>query len=161
MDLGNYCFYLKYVLSYFKPDQEYTDEIYIDHWKNLKPQKVEPQIADHEKTYTPMPTLNSPIEDLVKHEPHATFPDLAKTSNNHKSLFNLTISTKVPEIYKPLILPPIFQALPANLANKLPRFDGESSKVTAEEHIQNLENLLDLFEIGEDDVRITMFALSL
>ena len=87
------------------------------------------------------------MEDLVKHEPHATFPDLAETSNSNKSLFTLPISTKVPERYKPLILPPIFQALLENLANKLPRFDGEKSKVTAEEHIQNIENLLDLFEI--------------
>ena len=101
------------------------------------------------------------MENLGKHEPYATFPALTETSNSHKSLFTLPIPTKVPERYKPLILPPIFQALPTNLANKLPRFDGESSKVTIEEHIQNLENLLHLYEIEEDDVRIRMFALSL
>ena len=87
------------------------------------------------------------MENLVKNEPHATFPTLAETSNNHKYLFTLPISTNVLERYKPMVLPPIFQALPANLQNKLPRFDGESSKVTAEEHIQNLENLLEIFEI--------------
>ena len=101
------------------------------------------------------------MEDLVKHEPHVTFPALAETSNNHKYIFTLPIPTKVPEIYKPLVFPPILWALPANIANKLPRFDGESSKATAKEHIQNLENLLDLFEIGEDDVCIRMFSLSL
>ena len=140
-------FIYNYVLSYFKPDQENTDEIYIYHWKDLKPRKAKPQILDHDQSYTPMLTPDSPVEDLVKHEPHATFPPLAETSNILKSLFTLPIPTKVLEIYKPLIFPRIFQALPANLANKLPRFDGESSKVTAEENIQNLENLLDLYEI--------------
>ena len=108
-----------------------------------------------------MLTLDSPMENLVKHEPHATFPTMAETSNSHKSLFTLPISTKVLERYKPLVLPPIFQALPANIQNKLPRFDGESSKVTAEEHIQNIEDLFDLYEIEEDDVCIRMFSLSL
>ena len=101
------------------------------------------------------------MENLAKHEPHATFPTLSETSNSHKSLFTLSISTKDPERYKPLVLPPILQALPANLQNKLPRFDGESSKVTAEEHARKLEDLLDLYDIEEYDVRIRMFALSL
>ena len=108
-----------------------------------------------------MLTPNSPVEDLVKHEPHDTFPTLSENSNSHKSLLTLPIPTKVQERYKPLILPPIFQALPANIANRLPIYDGENSKVTAEEHIQNLENLLDLFEVEEYDVCIIMFALSL
>ena len=101
------------------------------------------------------------MEDLVKHKPHATFPPPVETSKNHKYLFTLPIPTKVPEIYKPLILPPIFQALPTNIANKLPIFDGESSKVTSEEHIKNLENLFDLYEIEEDDLCIRIFSLSL
>ena len=154
-------FIYNYVLSCFKPNQEYIDDIYTDHWKYLKPQKDEPQIADLEQNYTSVPTPDTPVEDLVKHEPHSTFPTLSETWNSHKSLFALPIPTKLSERYKPLIFPPILQALPANLANKLPRFDGEDSKVTAEEHIQNLENLLDLFEIEEDDVHIRMFALSL
>ena len=68
-----------HVLSCFKPDQEYTNEIYTDHWKYIKPKKAKPQIADLEQTYTPMPTSDSPVEDLVKHEPHVTFPALTKT----------------------------------------------------------------------------------
>ena len=96
-------FIYTYVLSYFKPDQEYIDEIYIYHWKYLKPKKVEPQISDHEQTYTPVLTPDSPVENLVKHEPHATFLALVETSNIHKSLFTLPIPTKVPERYKPLI----------------------------------------------------------
>jgi hypothetical protein len=43
----------------------------------------------------------------------------------------------------------------------LPRFDGENVKITAEKHIQNLEDFLDLFEVEEDDVCIRMFSLSL
>ena len=125
-------FIYNYVLSYFQPNQEYIDEIYIDHWKDLKPRKAKPQISDHEQAYTPVLTPDSPMENLAKHEPHATFPTLAETSNNHKSLFTLLISTKVSERYKPLVLRPIFRALPANIQNKLPRFDGESSKVIAE-----------------------------
>ena len=108
-----------------------------------------------------MLTTDSSVENLVKHHSHATFLALAETSNSHESLFTLPIPTKVPERYKPMILPPIFQALPANLANKRPSFDGESSKFTAKEHIQNLENLLDLSKIEEDNVHIIMFSLSL
>ena len=72
-------FIYNYVLSYFEPDQEYTDEIYIDHWKDLKPRKSKPQISDHEEAYTPVLTPDSPMENLAKHEPHATFPTLAET----------------------------------------------------------------------------------
>ena len=49
-------FIYNYVLSYFKPDQEYTDEIYICYWKNLKPLKIKSQILDHDQSYTPVPT---------------------------------------------------------------------------------------------------------
>ena len=41
-------FIYNYVLSYFEPDQEYTDAIYIDHWKYIKPWKDKPQISEHE-----------------------------------------------------------------------------------------------------------------
>jgi hypothetical protein len=34
-------------------------------------------------------------------------------------------------------------------------------KITAEKHIQSLEDFLDLFEVEEDDVCIRMFSLSL
>ena len=106
-----------------------------------------------------MPTPDTPVEDLVKHEPHATFLAPVETSNSHKYLFALPIPKKVPDRYMPLFLPSILQALPANLTKELPRFDGENSKDTAEKHIPNLEDLLDLFEVGEYDVRIRIFAL--
>jgi hypothetical protein len=43
----------------------------------------------------------------------------------------------------------------------MPRFDGENVKITAEKHIQNIEDFLDLFEVEDDDVCIIMFSLSL
>jgi hypothetical protein len=58
-------------------------------------------------------------------------------------------------------LPPILHDLPVNYINNLPRFDGENVKITAEKHIQNLEDFLDLYEVEDDDVCIRMFALSL
>jgi hypothetical protein len=58
-------------------------------------------------------------------------------------------------------LPPILHDLPVNYINNLPRFDGENGKITAEKHIQNLEDFLDLYEVEDDDVCIRMFALSL
>jgi hypothetical protein len=57
-------------------------------------------------------------------------------------------------------LPPILHDLPVNYINNLPRFDGENEKITAEKHIQNLEDFLDLYEVEDDDVCIRMFALS-
>ena len=87
------------------------------------------------------------MENPEKHEPHATSPALAEISNGYKPPFVLPIPVKVPDIYKPLVFPPILHDLPANFINNLPRFDGESAKVTAEKHIQNLEDFLDLFEV--------------
>jgi hypothetical protein len=34
-------------------------------------------------------------------------------------------------------------------------------KITAEKHIQNLEDFIDLFEVEDDDVCIRIFSLSL
>ena len=58
-------------------------------------------------------------------------------------------------------MPPILQDLPVNYINNLPRFDGENANITAEKHIQNLEDFLDLYEVEDDDVCIRMLALSL
>jgi hypothetical protein len=68
---------------------------------------------------------------------------------------------KIPDSYKPLDFPPILHVLPINYIKNLPRFDGENVNITAEKHIQNLEDFLDLFEVEEDDVCIKMFSLSL
>jgi hypothetical protein len=68
---------------------------------------------------------------------------------------------KVPDRYQPLDFPPILHDLPVNYINNLPRFDGENGKITAEKHIQNLEDFLDLYEVEYDDVYIRIFSLSL
>ena len=68
---------------------------------------------------------------------------------------------KIPDRYKPLILPPISHAFPKNHYLYLPRFDGECDNITAERHVLNFESFLDLFEVDEEDVSIRLFPLSL
>jgi hypothetical protein len=58
-------------------------------------------------------------------------------------------------------LPHFLHDLPVNYINNLPRFDGENGKITAEKHIQNLDDFLDLYEVEDYDVCINMFSLSL
>lgn len=41
------------------------------------------------------------------------------------------------------------------------RFDSECTNVNAEQHVQNVENFVDFFEVDEEDVCIRLFALSL
>jgi hypothetical protein len=74
-----------------------------------------------------------------------------------KPLASPPIPAKIPDRYKPLHLPPFLHDLPINYINNLPRFDGENVKITAEKHIQNLEDFLDLFEVEDDDVCIRIF----
>jgi len=73
---------------------------------------------------------------------------------------HIPVPYKVPDRYKPLILPPILHDFPKKYYKYLPRFDGENG-ITAQKHIQGFENYLDLFEIDEDDVKIRLFSLSL
>ena len=68
---------------------------------------------------------------------------------------------KIPDRYKPLVLPSVLHAFPKNYDLYLPRFDGECKNVNAEQHVQNVENFLDLFEVDDEDVSIRLFALSL
>ena len=88
-------------------------------------------------------------------------PARAKAPNGYNPPALLPIPIKFPDRYKPLVLPPILHDLPANFINNLPRFDGENSNITTKNHIQNLGDFLDLFEVGEDDVHIRNFSLSL
>jgi hypothetical protein len=97
----------------------------------------------------------------VRHEPRDLSPTFSKLSNNYKPLTLPPIPTKIPERYKPLYLIFILHDLPVNYINNLPRFDVENVKITAEKHIQSLEDFLDLFEVEDDDVCIRMFVLSL
>ena len=55
------------------------------------------------------------------------------------------IPCKIPNRYKPLILPPISHAFPKNHDLYLPRFDGERNNITTERHVLNFESFLDLF----------------
>jgi len=71
------------------------------------------------------------------------------------------IPCKIPDRYKPLILPPISHAFPKNHYLYLPRFDGECDNITVERHVLNFEYFLDLFELDEEVVSIRLFALSL
>jgi hypothetical protein len=104
---------------------------------------------------------DAPVETLVRHKPPALSPTPAKPLDVCKPLASSPVLAKVPDRYKPLDLPPILHDLPVNYINNLPRFDGENEKITAEKHIQNLEDFLDLYEVEDDDVYIRMFALSL
>jgi hypothetical protein len=124
-------------------------------------QEIISPIVDYVHTHTPVHIPDAPVETLVRHKPPALSPTLAKPLDGCKPLASSPVLAKVPDRYKPLDLPPILHDLPVNYINNLPRFDGENGKITAEKHIQNLEDFLDLYEVEDDDVCIRMFALSL
>ena len=142
-------FVYHYVLSYFKPNRVYKDETHDEYGRDLKPQS-----SNCEQTCTP-------VKNLVEQEAHVVSPTLQKASSSHEPIVTSPTPTKVIERYKPLVLPLFFHPLPTELINQLPHFDGENKGSSAEEHVQNLEDLLELYEIEEDDVCIRMFALSL
>jgi hypothetical protein len=159
-------FICNYFLSYHDPGPEYIVEIQDDHFQPDEPQRIEPiPIA-----LVPTPT---PIGSLDRHKPPALFPTDVKISDTYvkspdsqvkipacyKPLALPPIPEKIPDRYKPLDLPPILHDLPVNYINNLPRFDGENVKITAEKHIQSLEDFLDLYEVEDDDVYIRMFSL--
>lgn len=83
------------------------------------------------------------------------------TKTNPTPFVYTPIPCKIPNRYKPLILPPISHAFPNNYYIYLSRFDGECNNITAERHVLNFESFLDLFEFDEEDVSIRPFALSL
>ena len=154
-------FICNYVLSFSKPDQKYIVEDYFDHLLIDESQEIISPIVDYVHTHTPVHTLDASVEILVRHKPSALSPTLAKPLDGCKPLASPHVPVKIPDRYKPLYFPPILHDLPANYTNNLPRFDGEKANITAEKHIQSLEDFLDLFEVEEDDVCIRMFALSL
>ena len=92
-------------------------------------------------------------DHLQNDEPQETKTDFAAFAHT-------PIPCKILYRYKPLILPPISHAFPKNHDLYLPRFDGERHNITAERHVLNFESFLDLFEVGEEDVSIRLFALS-
>jgi hypothetical protein len=141
-------------LSFSKPDQKYIDEDYFDHLLIDESQEIISPIVDYVHTHTHVHIPDAPVEILVRHKPLALSPTLAKPLDGCKPLDPSPVLTKIPDRYKPLDLPPILHDLPVNYINNLPRFDGENGKITTEKHIQNLEDLLDLYEVEDDDVCI-------
>jgi hypothetical protein len=103
----------------------------------------------------------TPDESLDVYKPPALSPALVESLDGSTPLVTSPVLAKVPDRYKPLDLPPFLHDLPANYIDNLPRFDGEDVNITAEKHMQNLEDFLDLYEVEDDDVYIRMFALSL
>jgi hypothetical protein len=148
-------------LSFSKPGQKYIDEDHFDHHSIDESQETKPQIVYYVQSHTPVHILDAPVESLVRRKPPALSPTLAKPLDVCKPLSSPPTLAKVPDQYKPLELPPILHDLPVNYINNLPRFDGENEKITAEKHVQNLEDFLDLYEVEDDDVYIRMFSLSL
>jgi hypothetical protein len=147
-------FICNYVLSYSKPDQKYIAEDYIDHLLIDEPQEIISPIVDYVHTHTPVHILDAPVETLVRHKPPALSPTLAEPLDGCEPLASSHVLAKFPDRYKPLDLPPIFHDLPANYTNNLPRLDGENANITAEKHIQSLEDFIDFFEVEVDDVCI-------
>jgi len=93
-------------------------------------------------------------DSLQSDEPkeHKPYPD---------SLVHIPTTVIILDRYKPLVLPSVLHAFPKNYDLYLTRFDSEGKNVHAEQHVQNVETFLDLFEIDEGDVSIRLFALSL
>ena len=86
------------------------------------------------------PSSKSYDDRLQTDEPKETKTD--STPSVH-----IPIPCKIPDRYKPLILPPISHAFPKNHYLYLPRFDGECDNITAERHVLNFESFLDLLEV--------------
>jgi len=91
---------------------------------------------------------------------HNPIKESETIKTNHTIPLHVPVPHKVPDRYKPLILPPTLHAFPKNYPKNLPRFEGENG-ITAQKHSQSFEDYLNLFEVDEEDVSIRVFALSL
>jgi hypothetical protein len=154
-------FICNHVLSFSKLGQKYIDEDHFEHQSIDESQEIIPTTVEYVHAHTPVHIPDAPVECLVRHKPPTLSPTPAKPLDVCKPLASPPVLEKVPDRYKPLELPPILHDLPVNYINNLPRFDGENANISAEKHIQNLEDFLDLYEVEDDDVYIRMFALSL
>jgi len=138
-------------IFYFKDDFEFDfHDLSFENVKETPPFTLEQQPSNAAKDYHtakeesnikanhPIPVHIEPILSIHVHVP---------------------VPRKVPERYKPLVLPPVLNPLPKNHLEYLPRFDGENG-VTAQKHIQAFEDYLNIFEVEDEDVSIRLFALS-
>jgi hypothetical protein len=101
---------------------------------------------------------NHTAKNSVDHIKHDEPP---KIQPNYVAQVHIPTPFKIPNRYKPFVLPPILHDFPVNYYNDIPRFDGEDCNISTEKHIQNFENFSDLFEVEKDDVCIRIFSLSL
>jgi len=92
---------------------------------------------------------------------HLQIDEPQETKTDSIPAVNTPTPCKIPDRYKPLVLPFVLHAFPKNYDLYLPRFDGECKNVNAEQHVQNFETFLDLFEVDDEDVSMRLFALSL
>jgi len=90
---------------------------------------------------------NSPMKNVVEKPPctleqqssnavedHRIAKEKPKIKPNHPIPVHIPMPHKVPDRYKPLILPPTLNPLPRDHPEYLPRFDGENG-VSAQKHI--------------------------
>jgi len=92
---------------------------------------------------------------------HLQIDESQETKTDSMLVVHTPTPCKIPDQYKPLVLHSVLHAFPKNYDLYLPRFDGECKNVNAEQHVQNFESFLDLFEVDEEDVSIRIFSLSL
>ena len=71
------------------------------------------------------------------------------------------ISSTIPNWYKPIHLPLILHDFLAKHYTYLPKFDGEIENLMVENHLQDFEHFLDVFEVEHVDVSMRVFSLSL
>jgi hypothetical protein len=105
--------------------------------------------------------LDPSQEHIAENYDNHIQPDEPQNINPNLIVPVHTPTVKIPDRYKPLVLPHILHDFPANYYKYIPRFDGEYGNITAKKHILGFEFFLDLFEVEEDDVCIRIFALSL
>lgn len=109
-------------------------------------------------------------QPLKAAENHHTAKEETDIKANHAILVHIEpiqpvhvhtpVPRKVPDRYKPLVLPPVLNPLAKNHPDYLPRFDGENG-ITAQKHIEAFKDYLNIFEVEEEDVSIRLFSLSL
>ena len=87
-------------------------------------------------------------------EPHETMTD-------NTSIPHISVSSNIPNWYKPLHLPLILHDFPIKHYKYLPKFDGESKNLTADKHLQAFDHFIEIFKIEHDDVCIRDFSQSL
>jgi len=87
------------------------------------------------------------------YDDHLQTDEPKETKTNSAAFVYTPIPCKIPDRYKPLILPPISHAFPKNNYLYLPRFDNECGNISPERHVLNFQPFLDHFEVDEEDAR--------